>query len=45
LALLALLLGGLTQVHAAASFAEENNAIDFHDTAISMINIGMLRRF
>jgi hypothetical protein len=45
MALLALLLDGLTQVHAAASIAEENNAIDFYDTTVSMINIGMLRRF
>jgi hypothetical protein len=29
----------------AVAYAEEDNAIDFYDTTVSMINLGMIRRF
>ena len=27
------------------AYAEEDNSIDFYDTTVSMVNIGMIRRF
>jgi hypothetical protein len=27
------------------AYAEEENSIDFYDTTVSMINLGMIRRF
>jgi hypothetical protein len=29
----------------AVAYAEEDNAIDFYDTTVSLISIGMLHRF